>query len=650
LGLQVARELLAHFQGQVYFVALAPVRDPELVASTIAKTLGLQESGQRSPLDSLKDYLRAKSLLLVLDNFEQILSAAPQVAELLAASAELKILVTSRAALQIRDEHEYPVLPLALPEKIEAASPQTLSRYAAVILFVERAAAIRPDFTLNADNAATLSAICIRLDGLPLAIELAAARLRLLSPQAMLARLDHSLPLLTGGARDLPRRQQTLRATIAWSYDLLTPAEQRLFQYLSVFVGGCSLDTVEALCQVLEADWPAGINVLDALESLLAMNLLRPVDGAAAEPRYLMLETIREYGLEQLDARGETPILRRHHAEYFLKYVEQADAKLRGPKQAQCLDQLEAEHANIRAALGWSLERDGDAQLGLRMGAVLGWFWRFRGYLSEGRDWAERILTACSDRTVLRSKLLARLTLITYGQGDNKRALTLAIESVAIARELKDDAALGWALHAMGRVLHSSARYEQASVVLEESLERFRAAGDIVGRSYSSWILGDVKRAQGDYQRSAPLMEEGLQFAHQSGDTWALASAYLNAGSLAYRQKDFDRASALLKQSLIYYRNIRALWGVWFPISNLGTVAAAQGYAKRAACLAGVNEVLRNTIGATMVPSHRADYEEGLSIAHRTLSESAFAAAWAKGEAMTTGQAVDYALSSEDEE
>ena len=353
----------------------------------------------------------------------------------------------------------------------------------------------------------------------------------------MLARLDHSLPLLTGGARDLPRRQQTLRATIAWSYDLLTPAEQRLFQYLSVFVGGCSLDTVEALCQVLEADWPAGINVLDALESLLAMNLLRPVDGAAAEPRYLMLETIREYGLEQLDARGETPILRRHHAEYFLKYVEQADAKTARTEAGTMLRPARSRTCQYPGGLGMESGARWRCPTGVAYGSRTGLVLALSGYLSEGRDWAERILTACSDRTVLRSKLLARLTLLTYGQGDNKRALTLAIESVAIARELKDDAALGWALHAMGRALHSSAKYEQASVVLEESLERFRAAGDIVGRSYSSWILGDVKRAQGDYQRSAPLMEEGLQFAHQSGDTWALASAYLNAGSLAYRQK-----------------------------------------------------------------------------------------------------------------
>ena len=646
LGLDAAREMVTTFQQRVYFVSLATVHDPDFVATAIIKTLGLQESGQQTPLDRLKDYLQSKTLLLVLDNFEQILAAAPQVADLLAYCPGLKILVTSRAALQIRDEYEYPVLPLSLPDLNQQTSSDQLSQYAAIILFVERAAAIRSNFTFNNDNAAILAAICIRLDGLPLAIELAAARLRILSPQALLGRLERRLPLLTGGARDLPHRQQTLRATIAWSYDLLSRLEQRLFHTLAIFFGGCSLNAIEALWQAQESDQS---EMLDALESLLTMNLLRQVEGIDGEPRYLMLETIREYGLEQLEMSGEIEHLRRCHAQYFLTLLEEIEAKLRGSEQAQCLDQLEMELANIRAALGWSLESSGEPEWGLRMCVVLGWFWRLRGYLGEGCEWLEKNLAAHPEKNAIRSKLLTHLTLLTYSQGNRRRTLALVEESVTIAREMRDETAIGWALHAKGRVFHCSANYVQAAAAFEESLNSFQKTNDIVGKNYSSRYLGDVKRAQCDYLGAAPLMEDGIRFGRQSGDTWGLASAYLAAGCLAYRQKDFDRASKLLKESLIHYWFIRALWGIWFPISNLGSVVAAQGYAKRAACLVGVEKTLRQRVGANMVPSHRADYERGVALARQALSESDFDAAWAKGEAMTTEQAVNYALSSEDE-
>jgi non-specific serine/threonine protein kinase len=299
--------------------------------------------------------------------------------------------------------------------------------------------------------------------------------------------------------------------------------------------------------------------------------------------------------------------------------------------------------------MAWSQESGEYAEFGLRIAAVLAWFWRLRGHLTEGRSWLEVTLAACPDRTALRSKALARTTLLTYGQGDNRRAKALAEESVSIAREVEDDSTIGWALHAMGRALHSNAEYEPAAVVLEESLQRFRATGNIVGLSYSSWYLGDVMSAQEDYERAASLMEDGLRFAHQSGDTWALASAYLNAGTLAYRQQDFNRSSTLLKKSLVQFRNIRARWGMWFPVSNLGTVASGQGYVKRAVCLAGADKTLGEAIGVIMTPSHRADYEEGLASARLALSDSEFDAAWSEGTSMTSERAIDYALSSDDE-
>jgi predicted ATPase/DNA-binding CsgD family transcriptional regulator len=654
VGLQVATELMDDFQGGVYFVSLAPIQNPDLVALTINRSLGVQDSANRVPIESLKDFVRGKSLLLILDNFEQILGAAAQVAELLSASPGLKVLVTSRAALQIRDEHEFPVPPLALPSGEDSPTAEALSQCPSVAMFIERAVAVKPGFSITDENASTLAEICVRLDGLPLAIELAAARVRLFGLPAMLARLEHRLPMLTGGARDMPARQQTLRAAIAWSYDLLDAAEQDLCRCISVFVGGCTLQSIVAVYAGKgESGADAGPDITDEIvnevESLIAKNLLRQLEGFEDEPRFLMLETIREYGLEQLEASGEGFAVRRRHGEYFLMLVEEADPHLSGPNQPQWLDRLEAEHANLRAAMAWSQESGEYAEFGLRIAAVLAWFWRLRGHLTEGRSWLEVTLAACPDRTALRSKALARTTLLTYGQGDNRRAKALAEESVSIAREVEDDSTIGWALHAMGRALHSNAEYEPAAVVLEESLQRFRATRNIVGLSYSSWYLGDVMRAQEDYERAAPLMEDGLRFAHQSGDTWALASAYLNAGTLAYRQQDFNRSSTLLKKSLVQFRNIRARWGMWFPVSNLGTVASGQGYVKRAVCLAGADKMLGEAIGVIMTPSHRADYEEGLASARQALSDGEFDAAWSEGTSMTLEQAVDYALSLKDE-
>ncbi len=584
-----------------------------------------------------------------IDNFEQILAAAPKVAKLLASCAGLKILVTSRAPLQIRDEHEFPVLPLALPDSGIVHTLETLSDCASVDLFVERAASVQPDFTLSNDNASDLADICTRLDGLPLALELAAARLRLLDPKEMLARLEHRLPLLVGGARDLPRRQQTLRATIAWSYDLLDSNEQRLFDSLSVFVGGCTLAAIEAVCLSTQTDSAESSYVLDQVDSLLAKNLLRQVEGMDGNPRLLMLETLREFGMERSDAEGKTAALRRRHAEYFFTLAEQADPNLRGAGQLQWLDRLEAEHANLRAAMAWSLEPGGEAEFGLRIATVLAWFWRLRGFLNEGRGWLEVVLAACPDRTLLRSKALARATLLTYGLGDNVRALSLAEESLAIAREIEDNSAIAWALHAMGRLLHSNVEYTRASVVLEESLERFKSTSDTVGCAYSSWYLGNALRELSNYTRAAQLFADALRFARQAEDTWAIASSILQAGVLAQKRQELEKASALLKESVAHFRDIRAPWGMWFPLTDLIAVAAKQGYAKRAAQLAGAEQALRTVIGCIMGHNHRIDYENGMAIARQALSKQAFTSAFEKGNAMTTEQAADYALSSEDE-
>src|SRR6266498_161692 len=340
LALQVTTEMVEHFRNGVFFVALAPITDPKLVASTIAQPLGIKETAGRSITDSLKDYLQSKSLLLLLDNFEQVISAAPLVAELLATCNELKILVTSREGLRISGEHEYPVPPLPLPNLTELPTLESLSQYAGVELFLQRARAVKPDFHLTNETAPTIAEICYRLDGLPLAIELAAARIKLLSPRAMLDRLGNRLEFLSGGGRDLPARQQTLRNAIAWSYDLLNENEQNLFRRLSVFTSGCMIDAIEAL-----AEDPLGrISILDELESLLDKSLLREIDDAHGEPRFVMLELLREFGLEQLAASSEQERIRLWHAKFFLALAEQAETKLESGEQLEWINRMEQEH------------------------------------------------------------------------------------------------------------------------------------------------------------------------------------------------------------------------------------------------------------------------------------------------------------------
>ena len=386
LGLKVAEALADHFASGAYYVPLAPVSDPTLIPAAIAQTLGLREIGGQSPLERLKTYLQHSlrlPMLLLLDNFEHLVAAASFVAELLASTARLKLLVTSRAPLHVYGEHEYPVPPLALPDPKLVPAVEQLTRYPAVALFIQRARAVGPDFEVNKENAAAVATIC-----LPLAIELAAARIKLLSPSAIQARLESRLQLLTGGARDLPARQQTLRGAIDWSYGLLNPAEQILFRRLSVFVSGCTLEGVEAVCNTkrdLELD------VLDGMASLVDKSLLQRVDLGEEESRFVMLDTIREYGREHLIASGEEAATRRAHAAYHLVLAEEGATTGATAMETEWLDLFETEHDNFRAALDW-LTQTGNAEWGLRMGAALFPFWQNREYLTEGRDRLEKVL------------------------------------------------------------------------------------------------------------------------------------------------------------------------------------------------------------------------------------------------------------------
>jgi len=450
----VAANLLEHFEHGAFFVALAPISDPELVMPTVAQALGLREAGALPILDGLKGYIGEKRLLLLLDNFEQVLPAGPRVAELLGSCPRLKVLVTSRAALHLRGERELAVAPLAVPDPEHRPPVDALSRFAAVDLFVQRAQAVKAEFTLTSENGPAVAEICRRLDGLPLAIELAAARIKLLSPQAMLARLGRRLPLLTGGARDLPDRQRTLRDTIAWSHDLLDEAEPTLFRRLAVFVGGCTLEAAEAVC---DAAGDLGIVLLEGVASLVDKSLLRQQDGPSGEPRFTMLETIREFGLDQLEASGEAEPIRRRHAEYYLQLVPGGEPQRRGPNQIAWLDRLESEHDNLRAALTWALDEGNDVRIGLQLSSALTPFWFVRGHLSEIRRLEMALAMSDSDADPVRAEALRLAAWATRYRNDPVKTVALCEESVASFRALGDKLGIARSLRTLGSCCATSA-------------------------------------------------------------------------------------------------------------------------------------------------------------------------------------------------
>src|SRR6266568_1029388 len=507
LALQVATEVQDDFIDGVSFIALAPISDPELLIPTIAHALGLRETGNRPLLDLLKSSLQSKHLSLLLDNFEQIISAAPALADLLEACPQLKLLVTSREVLRVRGEQEYVVQPLPVPDLKQSAGREALSHYASVTLFTQRAQAVNPEFQVTDTNADTIAAICARMDGLPLALELAAARLKHLSPQALLARLEHRLQVLTRGPRDVSERQQTLRNTIAWSYDLLNDDEQRLFRRLSVFVGSCTLEAVEAVCK-LRGDVTA--DVLNGMASLIDKNLVQRRDQISGEPRLMMLETIREFGLEALEASGEMVATQQAHVQYYLQLAEEVAPKLFGAEQQRWFARLEREHANLRTALQWSLERQ-EAVLTLRLSIALEWFWLDQSHLSEGRHWLEQARsTREGGVTFTRANVLNGLGLLLLNLGDYEQTAKRCEESVALYRELGDTVGMAWPLHHLAIVKLDQGECTSARALLEECLAHFSEGGVKLGRAYALCHLALIDSEQGEYDEARSRVEESL--------------------------------------------------------------------------------------------------------------------------------------------
>ena len=687
LALQAAADLLDDFPDGTFFVPLATLTDAELFFSAVAETLGVQETGEQPLDETLKDYLRERRVLLVLDNFEQVLGAAPAVTELLARAPGLKVLATSRTPLGLYGEHVFPVPPLSMPDLKHPPPLKSLTQYEAVGLFVERARALKPDFEVTNESAPAVAEICVRLDGLPLAIELAAARITMLPPKAMLQRLTSRLKLLTGGARDLPERQRTLRATIEWSHALLDEGEQLLFGRLAVFSGGRTLEAIEEIC---DADGDLPVDTFDGVSSLLDKSLIRQEEGPNGEPRFVMLETVHEFAREKLGQSTEAEEIKRVHAQYFLTLAEEAYPELRGPDQLEWLERLEVEHDNMRAALSWALERR-EAEVSLRLGCALWWFWSLRDYYSEGRRWLEAAL-AIEGRVSPeeRAMALAGVGALAKDQGDYDGAKEACQEGLQLlvheAKEEASEAKLNL-LVKLGFVALDREEYEQAKQSFEEGLALSREMSDTWWLANFLLGLAIVPHYRGDSERATELNEESMDLFREQGDKYSLAWCLNNLAMMVYSLGDLGRAAQLNQEAVALFRELGARADVALGLCNLGWItllqddlgraagiyreslslswdagmnkivqgalegiaclAGAKGDAERAARLWGAAQVLHETKGIPRDPDFLAEADARISAVRLGMGEQAWEEAWRKGRAMTLDGAISYALEEE---
>jgi predicted ATPase/DNA-binding CsgD family transcriptional regulator len=685
LAIEAARSLDGALAGAIGFVSFAAVKDPALVLSTIAQAADLRDAGSQPVAEMLAGTLAHQNLLLICDNLESVVEAAPDLAWLLSSCPNLRILATSRSALRISGERVIPLSPLGLPDET-GVDPAALAESAAVRLFVDRAKAARPDFALTRENSRAVAVICRGLDGLPLALELAAARTRILSPQAMVGRLSHRLALLSAGPRDLPPRHQTMRAAVSWSYDLLTPNEQALFRRLAVFAGGFTLEAAEAVCagtgdrgQGSEERASSDPSLLDGIASLIDQSLVQAVDPADGQidpdaPRFVMLETIREFGLERLAEAGEEGEVRRRHAAWMLDLAERAKPHLERAERGRWLARLDADHNNLRAALGWALSNEPDERA-LRFIAAVWRFWELNGYATEGRDWAERALAR--DRTAppqLRAAVIYGAGFLAYRQGDFARSMALMEEALTIWRRFDDPAGLASALIVRGLAVQAIGDYPCAAALLEEALALRRAAGDVDAIATALNNLALAVCELGDLDRAWALHEEQLALERTIGDAADVAYALFGLASVAYRRGDLVRAAALHEEALALRRQVdgrgatiawslyglagvvadlgdasraAALWqeslalradhgeraGMADALTGLASIAVAHGDAEVGTRLLGAADALRDATGAAPSPIERTRRDRTLSAATCALGAERTMAALASGRA-----------------
>jgi predicted ATPase/DNA-binding XRE family transcriptional regulator len=580
LATEAAREAAPLFPDGVAFVGLAPLRDHLLVFPTVARALGLRETEGQTPHEVLRGHLREKSFLLVLDNFERVLDAAPEVGALIEACPGLTVLTTSRAPLRVRGEREYPVSPLELPPSTRNPTEEEVLKAPSGRLFLERARASNPSFVVTEENAAAVAAICWRLAGLPLALELAAAKVRFLDPASLLSHLDGALS--GAWARDLPERQRTMRAALDWSHELLSEEERVLFRRLAVFAGGFTLEAAEGVCALGRIE-PGG--VFEPLGRLVEQSLVT-VDHDAGGLRYGMLEPVRQYALEKLGESGEAEEVRRRHAEHFVAFAEAAAPRLMGPEHAAWLERLEQEHDNLREALRWARET-GRVETGLRLVGALYWFWWMHGYLGEGRRWVEEFLSGsegCGPGPA-RAMALYGAGEMALGQGDPVRAVALLEESLALYRELGDEVGVAIVLSELGQATRAQGDHDRAAALSEEGLACSRELGERNAAAIALNTLGHIERQRGELASATARHEESLTLFGEARNERGVAYTLSNLGVAALERGDLERASALYRESLSRYEGLGDNSGVALVLAHLGDVARERGDQERATAL-----------------------------------------------------------------
>ncbi len=664
LALSVARALQAQYDDGVFFVDLSPVTDPHLMLTAVASTLNISLAATMSIESALAVELRDKRLLLVLDNLEQIPNLSNQLIRLLGECPSLDILATSRVPLHVYGEREYPIMPLAVPEPESSSDLIQLQRIDAVSLFMQRAREVRPDFKLTQDNASTVIALCQRLGGIPLMIEIAAARSRTLPLVEINERLEQSLALLTSRVQGVPERQQTVRNTIQWSYDLLTEAEQRLFRGLGVFEGGWSLSAATALAENDDED-----QLLEALGSLVEHSLVQLWERKNGRARYSMLELLRIYALEQLDLCGELERARERHARQFLCLAEQAQPHLQDENQRVWIGKLEQEHGNLRAVLRWAKERStggdrGAILVGLRLASALWWFWYIRGYLREGHRHLEEIvesarplLSTCSsadnDRELLDAfaDVLLAYSSVAFWISDHDLSVKLLDESLTFQRALQKDQKIARVILFKSFVPNRTGDFAAAEELLNESIRMMRALGDQAGVALALLGFGELELRRGDYVHGEERTAECLALYTQLGDTRSITAAKANAGALRLCQGDLCRAGQLLRESLAERRQIGDRGGIAWSLEWLAALALRECHrsegAIRAARLLGAARQLRDITGSAIDLADRPHYDQVLMDAQRLLSSSSFIAAWEAGRSMSLEQMIAYGLESD---
>jgi predicted ATPase/transcriptional regulator with XRE-family HTH domain len=642
LALEAARDAADLFPDGVAFAALALLGDPALVLPTVVQALGLREAEGKTPREVLRAHLRGKRSLLVLDNFEHLLEAAPEVSGLIESCPGLAMLVTSRAPLRVRGEQGYPVPPLELPASTRNPSVEEVVGSPSGRLFLERARAASPAFSLTQANAASVAAICWRLAGLPLALELAAAKVRFLDPATLLSRLDRALS--TGWRRDVPDRQRTMRATLDWSHNLLSKPEQALFRCLSVFAGGFSLEAAEVVGAAGEV---GGEDVLDLLGRLVEQSLVTiGLDGDGDGTRYGMLEPVRQYARERLEESGEAGTVSRSHAAFFLALAERAYPESRGPRQGEWLNRLERENGNLRVAMSWAMAAR-EVETAARLGWALWMFWWLRGHKQEGRRWMEALLEHDLSAS-LRTIALAVAGQMAFTQGDYESGERYLKESLELARRVGDEIRAAHAVYVLGLLALKSQDLETARSRLEEALSLYLETGgndQIVSTVRSH--LGTLLLIQGDHDRAAAMMEEGLALARKLGDRLGINNALYSLAQVAQSRGDHDLAARRFEEGVTLSEEIGDRANLGYFLEGLAVVAGVRGEAERSARLFGAAEGLLQAVEAPVYDYYKPNrslYERTKAVVRSRLGESAFEEAWEQGRAMTFEQAVEYAL------